>query len=136
MVSDLTLHRRAFWMLFAERSPALHARTLRGNETTRWLAVGSMPLIVAHYIAGGGVGIFVRGARGTRIGLVREYLFPHRDFLAQALGRPELRLGSTFLLNDRLRIDTFDKANWPRAIDWLAVRSAVYEQALARLQRR
>jgi hypothetical protein len=136
MISDLTLHRRAFWAFFCGRLPALYARTERGNETTRWLAVGGMPLIVAHYIAGRGVGIFVRGARGTRTGHVREYLFPHRDFLAEALGRPDLRLGSTFLLNDRLRIDTFDRANWGRALDWFAERSPLYERALAKLQQR
>ena len=136
MVSDLNLHRRAFWAFFAERLPELNARTARGNESSRWLAVGVMPLIAVHYISGESVGIFVRGARGTRIGHVREHLFPHREFLAKALGRERLRLGENFLLGDRLQGDMLDSANWPSAIDWFAERSPVYERALKGLQGR
>jgi hypothetical protein len=134
MVSDLHLHRRAFWTFFAEALPGLNARTSRGNETTRWLAVGPRPLIVAHYIAATNVGIFVRGARGTRIGHVRELLFPYRGLLAEALTEPGLRLGETFLLNTRLRLPTEDKATWPRAMAWFAHQSPLYEAALAALQ--
>ena len=135
MVSDLNLHRRAFWAFFAERLPELNARTERGNESSRWLAVGVMPLIAVHYVSAQSVGIFVRGARGTRIGHIREYLFPHREFLAGALGGQGLRLGENFLLGDRLKGHMLDVANWPRAIDWFAERSPVYERALGALQR-
>ena len=134
MVSDLTLHRRAFWHRFAQMAPALDARTERGNETTRWLAVGPLPLVVAHYLGAGAVGIFVRGARGSQIGHVREFLFPHREFLAGALGRPDLRIGSKFLVQSGLRLDMADQPNWPRAIEWLEVNSALYEAALIELQ--
>jgi hypothetical protein len=134
MVSDLNLHRRAFWAFFAEALPGLNARTSRGNETTRWLAVGPRPLIVAHYIAATNVGIFVRGARGTRIGHLRELLFPYRGLLAEALAEPGLQLGETFLLNTRLRLSTQDKTSWPRAMAWFAHQSPRYEAALATLQ--
>jgi hypothetical protein len=136
MASDLTLFRRAFWAFFAEAAPALHARTERGNESSRWLAVGNMPLVIVHYLSAGGVGIFVRGARGTRIGHVREYLFPQREFLAEALGREDLRLGTAFLLESRLKRPMRDEANWPAAAAWLAGRSPLYERALARVQGR
>ena len=136
MVSDLTQHRRAFWAYFAEQLPELYARTERGNETTRWLTVGRVPLIAAHYISANGVGMFVRGARGTKIGHVREYLFPHRDFLAKALRREQLRLGTNFLVGNSLRVDMQDRANWPRATNWLAEQSPLYERALKALQRR
>jgi hypothetical protein len=134
MVSDSTLHRRAFWAFFAEALPGLYARMSRGNESTRWLAVGPKPLIVAHYIAATNVGIFVRGARGTRIGHVREFLFPYRGMLAEALAEPDLRLGATFLLNTRLRLPTVDKESWPQAMAWFAHQSPLYEAALAALQ--
>lgn len=135
MVSELNLHRRAFWAFFAERLPALNARTERGNETTRWLPVGPMPLIVAHYISAHATGLFVRGPRGMKTWRVREFFFPHRDFLMQALRQPELRLGENFLLVSRLRADMQDRANWPHAIEWLAEHSPVYEAALEALQR-
>jgi hypothetical protein len=136
MVSDLNLHRRVFWSFFADQLPDLYARTERGNESTRWLAVGPVPLIVAHYISGDAVGIFVRGARGTKTGHVREFLFPHRTFLMQALQRPELRLSYNFLLVSRLRADMRDEANWPRATAWFADNSPAYQSALVDLQRR
>ena len=77
------LHRRAFWAYFAERMPALFARTERGNEHSRWLTVGHMPLIAALYLTNRSVGLFVRGPRRTRIGHVREFLFPYREVLAK-----------------------------------------------------
>ena len=136
MVSDLNLHRRAFWAFFAERLPDSTPGLQEAIKSSRWLAVGVMPLIAVHYISGESVGIFVRGARGTRIGHVREHLFPHREFLAKALGRERLRLGENFLLGDRLQGDMLDSANWPSAIDWFAERSPVYERALKGLQGR
>jgi hypothetical protein len=87
MVSEITAHRRAFFAFLAKELPALNARMEHGNEHSRWLAVGPMPLIAVHYVANGGVGLFKRGARRTRSGLIREYLFPHREFLAAALRR-------------------------------------------------
>jgi hypothetical protein len=134
MVSDLNLHRRAFWAFFAEILPELNARTARGNETTRWLAVGPRPLIIAHYIAATNVGIFVRGTRGTRIGHVRELLFPYRGLLAEAIGDPALRLGETFLLNTRLKLPTADRASWPKATEWFAAQSPSYVAALELVQ--
>ena len=82
------------------------------------------------------VGIFVRGASGTRIGHISERLFPHGEFLMTALDRPKLRLGQNFLLGDRLQGAMLDSVNWPRAIDWFTERSPAYERALKALQRR
>jgi hypothetical protein len=134
MISDLTQHRRAFWRYFVESVPTLAERTVRGNESSRWLAVGPRPLIIAHYIATGSVGLFVRGAARERIGHVREYLFPHRRFLAESLGKPDLRLGRTFLVPDICRLDMNDRANWPQAIDWFSEHSSRYEGVFAALQ--
>jgi hypothetical protein len=133
VVSEITLQRRAFWACFAERLPELAARMARGNETSRWLAVGPFPLIAAHYVGAGAVGIFVRGARGTRIGHVREMLFPRREFITLHLG-PNVKLGTQFLLESRLRLPMNDRKNWPRAADWLAERSPRYEALLAAVQ--
>lgn len=133
MVSDVTLHRRAFWSHFAEALPQLHTRTVRGNETSRWLPVEPFPLVVAHYVGAGAVGIFVRGERGSRIGHVRELLFPHRELIAELLG-PKVKLGNRFLVESRLRIDMQDRANWPHATAWFADRSPRYELLLERVQ--
>jgi len=71
-LSDLNRLRRAFWEFSAAAEPAFVARTERGNESSRWLPVGALPLVLVHYFWTRGVGVFVRGARGTRIGHVRE----------------------------------------------------------------
>lgn len=136
MISDLYRHRRAFWQFFAGHAPELHARTEYATEHSRWLAVGPMPLVIALYVANRGVGLFVRGARRTRIGHVREFLFPWRELLASELREPELRLGGSFLLDTRLRADMQERDNWPAAADWLARRTPSYERALAAVQRR
>lgn len=134
MVSDVTAHRRAFWSYFAEALPQLEACTVRGNETSRWLPVGPFPLIVAHYVGAGAVGIFVRGGRGSRIGHVRELLFPHRELIAELLG-PKVRLGNQYLIETRLRVDLQDRANWPAAVAWFEARSPLYQRLLAEIQR-
>jgi hypothetical protein len=136
MISDLTRHRRDFWQYFDLNLPALARRTVRGNETSRWLSVGQRPLIVAHYIAARSVGLFVRGVARERIGHVREYLFAHRTFLAASLDKPNLRLGSTFLVPDICRLDMDDRDNWPAAIEWFAEHSPRYELVFTALQKR
>jgi hypothetical protein len=55
--------------------------------------------------------------------------------LAKELRQPELRLGETFLLNKKLRLDMHDQDNWPPAVAWLAETTALYERALAAVQR-
>jgi hypothetical protein len=133
-MSDLNRLRRRFWAFAATTEPALFARMEYGNESSRWLAVGRLPLVVAHYFSTRGVGIFVRGPRRTRIGHVRELLFPNRHVLSKALGRHDIRLGESFLLHDRLRCDMTARANWPEAAGWLAAKSRLYEKALCRVQ--
>ena len=134
MVSDLTRHRREFWRHFADRLPELASRMVRGNEHSRWLIVGDRPLVVAHYVANRGVGLFVRGPARERIGHVRDYLFPHRQFLAERLDKPDLRLRTTFLLPDIVRLDMTDRANWDDAVDWFARHSPIYEAVFTELQ--
>lgn len=134
MVSELNQHRRDFWQFFAERLPALYGRMVRGNEHSRWLFVGHRPLVIAHYIANRGVGLFVRGPTGERTWRTREYLFPHREFLAGRLDQPNLRLGNMFLLPTSARIDMTDRVNWPAATAWFAENSPVYEAIFTELQ--
>ena len=136
MISDLTQHRREFWRYFAARLPALDSRMTRGNEHSRWLAVGHRPLVIAHYVANRSVGLFIRGPARERIGGVREYLFPHRRFLAQRLAKPDLRLGNSFLVPAIHRLDMTDRENWAQATDWFAVHSPIYEAAFTELQDR
>jgi hypothetical protein len=136
MVSDLYMHRRAFWRFLAEHAPEVNARTVYGTEHSRWIVVGPRPLVAALYVANGSAGIFVRGARGVRTAVIREFLFPNREFLATALGRPDLKLGTYFPLASGVRADMTDEANWPRAIAWFAENAPLYERALLDLQRR
>lgn len=133
-MSDLNRLRRSFWAVATTVEPAFFARMEYGNESSRWLAVGPLPFVVAHYFSTRGVGVFVRGPRRTRIGHVREFLFPHRHLLSKALGRHDIRLGESFLLHDRLRCDMTARPNWPKAAGWLAAKSWLYEEALCRVQ--
>ncbi len=136
MVSETTARQRAFFDLFAEMQPALADRCVRGNESTRWLPVGPRPYVVAHFFSNRGAGIFVRGGRGVRTAIIREELFPHREFLAGALAWPDLKLGKAFPLARAYRADMLDRAHWPGAVEWLGRMSPLYERGLIQLQRR
>lgn len=134
MVSEITQHRRDFWHHFAQRLPKLDACMVRGNEHSRWLAVGHRPLIIAHYVANGGVGMFVRGQSGERTWRIREFLFPHREFLAERLAQPNLKLGNMLLLPRSTRLDMLDRENWNVACCRFAENSPVYQAILTDLQ--
>lgn len=136
MVSELTQHRRDFWRHFAERLPDLHRRTVRGNEHSRWLVVGHRPLVIAHYVANRGVGLFVRGLSGEKTWQVRDYLFPHRAFLAARFTEPGLKLGTMFLMPRSVRLNMTDRATWPAATEWFGRQSPFYEAVFAELQLR
>src|SRR5690606_14200142 len=71
--------------------------------------------------------------RGSRIGHVREILFPNREIIARHLG-PELRLGNRFLLHSRLRLAMDDRSSWPRSVAWFAETSPRYEAMLREVQ--
>ncbi|MGE0499743.1 MAG: hypothetical protein AB7I79_10840 [Rhizobiaceae bacterium] len=136
MISDLYRHRRAFWTHVAEHAPELHARSAYATEHSRWIVVGPLPLVVALFVANGSAGIFVRGARGVRTAVIRELLFPNRELLARALGKPDIRLGTYFPLASSVRADMTDETNWPRAVRWFVENAPLYERAMADLQRR
>lgn len=134
MISDLNQHRRDFWRFFAEHLPNLHGRMVRGNEHSRWLFVGHRPLVIAHYIANRGVGMFLRGPAREPVHETRNYLVPHRSFLAERLDKPDIKLGSMFLLPHSLRIDMTDRAAWNSAVLWFAQNSPAYERIFTDLQ--
>ena len=84
MISAQTQHRRDFWQAFGDGLPELSARMVRGNEHSRWLTVGHRPLVIAHYVANGSVGLFVSlGIRNasSAIGWA-SLLLPFFTFLA------------------------------------------------------
>lgn len=134
MISDLYRQRRAFWALFAATAPGLWARTVYGSEHTRWLSVGHRPLVIALFVANRGVGLFVRGPAREPVADTKQYLAPHRHFLAERLGNSGLKLGSMFLVPRSIRTDMTDRDNWPAAIDWFGDNTPVYERVFTDLQ--
>jgi hypothetical protein len=72
----------------------------------------------------------VRGPRQTPIGETAERLAPQSEILAQRLGVPFGPTKNGYLLVKKTRIATGDRANWPRAADWLHEQSEAYIAAL------
>jgi hypothetical protein len=126
----VTRFRRRFFGAFEAALPNLAARLERGNESSRWLSVAAQPIIIAHYVSAGSVGIFVRAERGAPVEAIRPLLRPKAEQLARELETAFERKGIRELLWRRISLEMGDEANWPLAFDWFAEWSPRYEVAL------
>lgn len=133
-LSELAQRRREFWTLYFARHPDRNPTGGAAPAASAvWAPVAGHPLIVAQYVGKESVGLFVRAPRGGDKDAARHYLIGADHGLEVALGVPIGEPGSIYLFTDSLPIDTLEASNWPRAADWLAERTRLYLDMLARL---
>ena len=118
--------RRMFWDGFLASRPQIDYRW--GNTFSRWRAVPGSEFNLSLYITNRGVGLFVRGIRGTPLSATRARLEPRGVELELALGA---KLDDECPLLRNLRLTTTDPSTWGRAYDWLRQSEADYMRALA-----
>ena len=99
-----------------------------GNTFSRWRAVPGSEFNLSLYITNRGVGLFVRGVRGTPLSATRARLEPRKNELELAL---DAALDDECPLLRNLRLTTTDPSTWGRAYDWLRQSEAEYLRALA-----
>jgi hypothetical protein len=118
--------RKMFWDGFiAQRPEVVYAW---GNTFSRWRAVPGSEFNLSLYITNRGVGLFVRGVRGTPLLATRASLEPRRKELERRL-RAALDDECPLLRN--LPLATTDPSTWGLAHDWLRQSEADYLKALA-----
>lgn len=122
---------RAFWGRFRTTYPEAIGDASAGGGSSLWREVPRAGLVVSRWLAGDGVGVFVRGGRGVSMEAVTERLAPYEAELEARLG---VGLTNTsFPLLVRRDFDMADQQTWPSAIAWLHETTEAYVQALSEI---
>lgn len=129
--SDLATERRAFWNHYLQRHPE---DSDRGAVVTGAGSIWLRPrkeigLVVAIYRSKNGVGVFLRGPRGTGPAQVRARFAPVSDRFVTISGPINNMGDDENHPHDGLQIDTTDPVNWDRATDWLHERAMAFLSA-------
>lgn len=116
----------AFWTYALGRHPNLAMGHAPDALNYRWLVLPDLDLIISIYVYKKGVGVYLRGPRGTDRSHVLGALGPRADLLEHRLGvsrEKDFGMG--------LPILTQDRANWDAMSDWLSEKLEAYKTALA-----
>lgn len=118
-LSELSRFRRDFWAHFAERitdAPGLRPG-FRGSNV--WHPVKDTDVAIVQYLAAESVGLYL----STKWGVLSD------DAKAQ-VENFRTRLPEDLLNNRILKINTHDRKNWDRMVDWLDGRRRAWAEAL------
>jgi hypothetical protein len=117
--------RKTFWDGFIAFRPGTGYAW--GNTFSRWRVVPGTEFNLSLYITNRGVGLFVRGVRGTPLSETRARLAPRKFELELALSAA---LDDECPLLKNLPLATTDPSTWGRAYRWLRASEAEYLAAL------
>ncbi len=120
--SGRAVERAEFWTAFLERYPDFGSRGMTVNgSSSHWLVPRhAKGLYISAYLAKDGVGVFLRGPRGSTPRDICQRFDPVRDEFLKIVA-PDNPWGGTAESHpgNSYRIDTTDRANWEKAIEWL-----------------
>jgi len=119
--SDLASRRREFWQHYLTRHPEDEDFGIQvTGSPSNWLAPRkAIELYVSVFLAKKGVGVFLRGPRGTTPAEVQARLAPHAARFEELVGGCQQLGSKNNHPVDELKIDTENRENWDRASDWL-----------------
>ena len=128
-LSEIGRFRRDFWAHLAARRP--HAPGLRPGYASSnvWHSVDETQLWVVQFLAYNRVGVYLIGSskEETRAD-VQARIEPFRGALGDALDGSRLRDGTDHWCISDFRVDSHDRSNWDRMVDWLDDRRQTYER--------
>lgn len=129
-LTELGRFRRDFWAHFASRRPdALRLRLGYANSYVPHRS-NEADLHVTQYLAQDRVGVYITGNRNETEADVRPRIEPFRSALKVALSDEELRSSNNHWCATHLLVDSTDRRNWDKMVDWLDDRRQVYERIL------
>lgn len=125
-LTELGRFRQEFWAHMAGQLP--DAPGLRPGYAASYVShpVKEIDVRVTQYLASDGVGVYINGRRGESVEDFRPRVEPYLQALTQALEVDAL--GEYY--TTRLNVDTRDRGNWDRMVDWLDERRRIYERVL------
>jgi len=135
-MSELAQFRREFWAHYMARisdAPGLR-RDYAGSNV--WRRIDGLGVTLVQYLARGSVGVYLIGEWGEAVDAARARIETHREALRACLGDgEEFRDYQDFLCLVKLDLDTHDRANWDRMVDFLHDRRRRFEAVLTAAQK-
>lgn len=136
--------RTAYWQQFLEKNPDFAELGVSPNgSASQWLALDAVPdMHISIYFALGGVGVFLRGLRGSTPADIFERFQPHANEFKNMLGDvgDAATWGGTTSSHPgvSLKLDMTDRENWEQAIawqgetaeKWIAATQAIFGEAV------
>lgn len=114
-----------FWTYAIARRPNLGAGYEPDALNNRWFRMADTSLVISYYVYMKGVGMFIRGPRGTDRTHTIDVLGPHVEALEASLGaKRDKDFGASLI------IKTDDRANWDAMADWLSEKLEFYKSTL------
>lgn len=118
--SPRAAERLAYWELVLERMPEFEARGVIPNgSSSQWLTPdGVSNIVISIYMAVEGVGVFLRGRRGTTAAEILEAFSPHAQRFSEMVGGNVSVPTETAHPACNFKVDMTDRANWDAAVSW------------------
>lgn len=119
--SEFATTRREFWQHYLARYPEDAARGVKvTGSASNWMALPEpIGLVVSLYRAKDGVGVFLRGPRGSTAADIHARLKPVSEAFAELAGDLTWPGSETDHPGESFDIDTENRANWDEAVEWL-----------------
>jgi len=135
-MSELAQFRREFWAHYMARikdAPGLRTGYAGSNV---WQRIDGLGVTLVQYLARGSVGVYLIGEWGEAVEAARARIEPHREALRACLdGGEEPRDDQDYLCLVKLDIDTHERANWDRMVNFLHDRRRRFESVLTAAQK-
>ena len=130
-LSSLGQVRREFWQAYVERFPDELTWGPATAASNRWRALSNPSVVISMYVAGGGVGVFIRGQRGAPNEVTYNRLVTLTDRLTAASGGQLGNIDDAYHFQVTKTGDTSNRAVWPDLMDWLHATANAYQAALS-----
>lgn len=133
--SDYGIERRDFWSHYLSRYPGdEHFGATINGSTSQWLTPnGVTDLKISMYKAKKGVGVFLRGNRGSTPSEIQHRLAPFSEEFKNLVGQVSNIGDFENHPSDELKIDTLNARNWDEAVDWLHNRAHTFLTATSEI---
>lgn len=115
---EIGTRRLAFWKHLVDRYPEMRADGAPDRNSSRWRQLPEIGLVVSYFQAEDGVGVFVRGPRGSNRDEILARLLDREQELEERIGHPIGRRPD-FPFSHRFSARINDEENWPAMADWL-----------------
>ena len=130
-LSEVGRHRREFWAHFARRIPDAPGLRPGYAYSNIYYKVEESNIRISQYIAKERVGVYLIGDRGESMDVVAPRIEPYVKSIEKTVEKSDhYTYGDNYRCGINLYMDSHDRENWDKMVDWLDDRRRRYEEVL------